>query len=336
MSGERGLRIALAGATGALGREVVAVLEERRFPVRELFPFATEHSTGQDVELQGEVIAVESTAPPLRNYDLLLVCTPSDAALELSRAALRAEVPCIDCSGALAGSEEVPLLLSELSPPAAALGCPLVATAAGPSYGWALVLSAIDQAASLRRVVGTVLQSAALAGRPGIEALSSETLAILSQREVPEPSLFRGQVAFDCVPTVGQSTPGAGGATAPETLLVRDLQRLLGRAVPIAAIFVQIPTFVGDGSALAVETERPLAPEELVGIFEKAPGVELWTQDDIGPTTRDTIGRDTAMVGRVRRDPSCENGLLLWVAADALRLAASNAVKLAEARLHVH
>lgn len=334
-----GLRVALAGATGTLGREVLTVLEERRFPVSELVPFASAHSTGADVEFGDNVIPVQTELPSLRSVDLLIVCTPAEAAMELVRQALRAEVPCIDCSGALAGSEEVPLLVAELSAPGAALGAPAVASPAGPALAWALVLSALDRAAQLHRVVGTVLRSAAMAGGAGIEALSRETIALLSQREPPEPQVFPGQVAFDCVPTVGEQAGvggGLGGETPPEAALARDLQRLLGRPVPMAATVVQVPTFVGDGSALAVEMVRSLEPGELAGVFEKAPGVELWTRDRVGPTTRDTSGRDVALVSRLRRDPSVENGLLLWVAADPVRLSAANAVKLAEARLRLH
>jgi aspartate-semialdehyde dehydrogenase len=130
--------------------------------------------------------------------------------------------------------------------------------------------------------------------------------------------------------------PEAGGGSAGELALVRDLERLLDRQVPTAVSLVQVPTFVGDGSALAVETERRLADAELAGIFEKAAGVELWEGSEAGPTTRDTTGRDRVLVSRVRRDPSAENGLLLWAASDPLRLAASNVAKLAEARLRLH
>jgi aspartate-semialdehyde dehydrogenase len=278
--------------------------------------------------------------PPLRGLDLIVLCTPPHAALELAREALRAEVPCIDCSGALAGAPEVPLLVADLSASAAELASPAVAAPAGPSLAWALVLSALERSAGLRRIVGTVLQSAAWAGRSGIEALSRETVALIAQREIESPSVFPAQVAFDCLPWAGQGgaamDPEAGGASAGELALVRDLERLLYRQVPTAVSLVQVPTFVGDGTALAVETERRLADAELAGIFEKAAGVEAWEGSEAGPTTRDTTGRDRVLVSRVRRDPSAENGLLLWAVADALRLAAANVAKLAEARLRLH
>ncbi|MBW2274624.1 MAG: hypothetical protein JRG96_15260 [Deltaproteobacteria bacterium] len=337
-------RVALAGATGALGSEVIAVLEERRFPLSELIAVASERSLGEVVEFRGDEVPVECELPSLRGLDLLILCTPPGAALELVREALRAEVPCIDCSGALAGSPEVPLQVADLCSPEATRSAPVIAAPAGPALAWAHVLAALEGAAGLERVVGTVLQSAAHAGRRGIEALSSETVSLLSQQEPPESEVFAGQVAFDCIPAAGaggvggeEEGPSAGdvgdGATAVERHLVRDLRRLINPELSLAVTAVQVPTFLGDGSSIAVETRRAIEPSEVAAILRKVPGVELWEGGVPGPTTRDTAGRDGALVGRLRRDASRENGLLLWLAADSLRLAAVNAVKLAETRL---
>jgi aspartate-semialdehyde dehydrogenase len=344
-AGSPQFRVALAGATGALGSEVLAVLEERRFPLSQLLPFATEGSLGEDVEIRGEDIPVGCEMPPLRGLDLLIVCTPPAVALELVREALRAEVPCIDCSGALAGSPEVPLQVADLCAPDSSRNAPVIATPAGPTLAWAHVLSALEGAAGIERVVGTVLQSAAHAGRRGIAALSNETLSLLSQEEAPPSDVFTGQVAFDCIPAVGsartavegdsEEPPPVASDTGVERSLVRDLRRLINPDLSVAVSVVQVPTFLGDGSNIAVETRRSIEPAEVAAIFQKVPGVEVWGGGPHGPTTRDTAGRDGALVGRLRADTSRENGLLLWVAADALRLAAVNAVKLAETRLGI-
>lgn len=331
MSGPAGLRLGLAGATGVLGREVVSVLEDRRFPLRGIVPFATDHSIGEDVEIDGDVIAVDTAPVSLKGLDLLLVCTPPGPALDLVREALRAEVPCIDCSGALAGAAEVPLLVADLCSATAPMGQPIVASPAGPALAWAPVLSALDRAVGLERVTGTVLQSAARAGRNGIEALSAETIAVLGQTEMPEATPFVQQVAFDCIPA---SDADGDMAARGELELVRDLQRLLERPLPMAASLVQVPIFVGEGSALSIEYSGDLDDAAMAALFEKDPGVELW-EGEGGPTTRDTAGRDVTLVGRVRRDTSHPRGLRMWLAADPLRLAASNAVKLAEARLKI-
>jgi aspartate-semialdehyde dehydrogenase len=332
-----------------LGREVLAVLEQRNFRVSELVAFATERSTGEVVDFCGEEICVEGAAPRLAGLDLLIVCSPAGPALELVRDSLRSEVCCIDCSGALAASPDVPLAVAGLSPPSSVIGAPVLTCPANPALTWSLVASALDRAAGVRRLVGTVLQSSSLAGRQGIEALSNETVALLSQREVPEPEVFPAHVAFDGLPRVGALETSAAGeplgeGTQQEAAISRDLQRLLShrgqeeRAEPlrVAVTALQVPTFVGDGSSLAIELERRLSSEEIADLFAKAPGVELWPGDELGPSTRDTAGRDVVLVARVRPDPSTANGLLLWCAADSLHLAATNAVKLAETRLRLH
>jgi len=342
----RGLRVALAGATGALAGEVLALLAERSFPVRELLPFATERSIGRTAELGDEVVAVGSEMPSLAGVDLLIVCTPREPAMEIVRQALRASVYCIDCSGALAESPEVPLLVSDLYLPSE-VRAPVVMCPFGPTLGWSPVLSALQEVAGLRRVVGKLLQSASCAGRGGIEALSAETIALLRQKELPSSAAFPGPVAFDCAPNAGglkvpaeAEGEGAGGGEAEaeissrsESRLTRDLERLFP-GLEVAVTGVQVPTFVGEGSALAVETERPLSPHAAGEAIAKMPGVDLWSESP--PSMRDTAGRDAILVGRLRRDRTRECGLLLWIAADGLRLAAANVVKLAEARLRLN
>jgi aspartate-semialdehyde dehydrogenase len=342
----RGLRVALAGATGALAREVMALLAERRFPVRELLPFASERSIGRNAELGDEVVAVGSEMPSLVGVDLLIVCTPREPAMEIVRQALRNSVYCIDCSGALAESSDVPLLVSDLCLPSE-VRAPVVTCPSGPTLGWSPVLSALQEAAGLKRVVGTLLQSASCAGRGGIEALSAETIALLRQKELPPSAVFPGPVAFDCAPNAGglkapaeTETEGEGEtevetSSGSESRLTTELERLFP-GLEVVVTGVQVPTFVGEGSALAVETERPLSSHAAGEAIAKMPGVDLWSAGDGPPSMRDTAGRDAVLVGRLRRDRTRERGLLLWIAADGLRLAAANAVKLAEARLRLN
>jgi aspartate-semialdehyde dehydrogenase len=142
-------------------------------------------------------------------------------------------------------------------------------------------------------------------------------------------------VAFDCVPQ--------GGVSPAEAALVRDVQRLLGEVPPLAISSVWVPTFAGEGLSVVLETVRPLAAGDLAVLLAKAPGVEVWSGEGAGPSTRDATGRDAVLVGRIRPGPpprteprgpgpGDERTLLLWAVADPLRLAASNAVRLAEAR----
>jgi aspartate-semialdehyde dehydrogenase len=330
MSPRRALRVAVAGATGSLGGELLSVLDARRFPVASIVPLATERSRGESLEFQGEIYEVGTEPARLRGCDLAFLCAPPAASLDLLRLALQLSVPCIDLSGALATQPAVPLLVADVAAPAEALRQPAISTPAGVALAWAPVLAPLLRAAGLRRVLGTVLTSVSGAGRLGIEALSSETIALFNQQELPEPPHFGRPVAFDLLPAVGDVEED--GATAVERALAHDLKRLLGDGIGVAVSSVRVPTFSGDAATLWIETEAALDPREARELLAKAPGVELWDIDAEGPNTRATAGRDVVLVGRLRRDPSCERGLLLWLAGDTLRLAAVNGVKLAEAR----
>lgn len=329
----KGLRIGVAGASGTLGREVLSVLSDRRFPVSELTLFASGGSIGEEVDFGDEGSVVEEAPKTLRGLDLLIICTPPAPALDLVREALKSEVPCIDCSGSMAGSPEVPLYVADLCAPSLVKNAPVVAQPAGVALAWSHVLAAIEGAAGLERVTGTVLYSASRVGRAGIEALSAETLSLLNQRELPPLGAFPSQVAFDSF-----ALPGANAEQESANIeldLARDVRRLVAETFPVSVSGIQVPTFAGDGSSLAVTTKRALPIDQALEVFQKAPGLEVWPVDEVGPSTRDTAGRDVAVVGRVRVDPAVENGILLWLTADTLRLAAVNAAKIAETRLGI-
>ena len=323
-----GARIAVVGATGALGTEVLAALDGARFAVRELVPIASDRSLGNDVEFRGEVLPIETELARLRGSDLAFLCAPPAVALEATALALRAQVPAIDLSGALAGRSEVPLAAGDALAPAL-LAQPLLAVPPGPALAWLRVLGPIDRACALRRVVATALLSASAAGRIGIGALSEETVALLSQREAPDPPALVHPVAFDCLPWI--DAPGGEGASRAEDDLAAVLRRALGREVGFALTLVRVPTFCGDAAVLALESDSPAEPARLLDLLRKAEGVEVAESE--APTTRAAAGSDAVWVGRVRSDPSRPGGALLWLAADSLRLAALHAVGLAEARL---
>jgi aspartate-semialdehyde dehydrogenase len=324
------VRIALVGATGALGGEVLAELEACGLPIAELIPVATDASLGADIELRGEVWPVVSEAPALQGVDLLMCCTPAAAALDWVRAALRASVPCIDCSGSLADRDDVPLRIAALAAPDRDDAAPVVATPSGAVLAWSLALAPLHRAAGVHRVVGTVLETAGAGGRDGIAALSAGSLALFNQQEIPDAGTGR-PLAFDCHPSTGFA--GEDGRSAPERALEAGIRRLLGADIRVAATVAQVPAFVGQASALAIETRRALEPKQAEDLLARADGVELWSGGAEGPNLRGAAGRDRVLVGRVRCDPSVETGLQLWLAADVLRLSAVNAVALAVARL---
>ena len=321
----RGARIAVVGATGALGGEVLAALDEARLRLGELVPIASERSIGSDVELRGRVIPVETELARVRGADLAFLCAPPAVSLEAVAIALRAEVPAIDLSGALAARPEVPL--AGEAGAAAWAGQPLVAVPPGPALAWLRVLAPIDRACALRRVVATGLLSASALGREGIGALRDETVALLNQGDAPEPRVLGHPLAFDCLPWVDELD--GDGASPAEAALAAVLARALGRELGVAVTLVGVPTFCGDAAVLAIETGTPAEPARLLDLLRKAEGIELGR----APTTRAAAGSAAVHVGRVRSDPSNPGGVLLWLAADSLRIAAAHAVRLAEARL---
>ncbi len=232
-----GRRIGVIGATGALGSEVLAALDAASVPVADVVAVATDRSLGQEVEFQGELYPVLCEVPSVRGLDVLFLCAPPSASLEFAREALRAEVPCIDLSGAMAAQPEVPLRLADPERGAPGEPQPLLATPPGVALPWALVLGPLAAAAGLRRVVGTLLEGASAGGRQGIEALYQETLSLFNQTEAPESDAFPRPIAFDCLPATGDV--GEGGHRGCEVVLAAAMQRLLGREVRCAATVVQ-------------------------------------------------------------------------------------------------
>jgi aspartate-semialdehyde dehydrogenase len=328
---KRALRVAVVGATGALGGEVLAAIDAAGMPVAALVPIATDRSLGAEVELGGASAPVRTEASALEGADVVFLCTPPGAALEWIPEAVRRGVLAIDLSGALYASEGLaghPELARLLGAPDA----PIVAPPPGLALAWLRVLAPLHQGlGGIRRVVGTALVSASGAGRTGVDALHGETIALLAQGgEDEEPPALDHPIAFDVLPWAGAI--GDDGASEAERALAASLRRGLGGDPAVAATIVRVPTFCGDAASLAVECEAPAAPARVRELLRKALDVEL-VDDPRGPTTRAAAGRERVLVGRVRSDPSRPEGVLLWLAADSARLAATDAVRIALGRL---
>ncbi|MBW2541218.1 MAG: hypothetical protein JRF15_03935 [Deltaproteobacteria bacterium] len=324
-----GLRLGVVGATGSPGTELLELLDFSSLRVGEIVPIATDDSLGRDIEFQGSVFPIETDDARLTGLDLAFLCTPPSAALDFVRRALHEKVPCIDLSGATAGSEDVPMRVAGYG--SVPEDIPVLAIPRSPALSLVMALQPIAAAAGLKRVTGAVLESASLAGKDGMSALYQESIAVFNQQPLPESTVFPGPVAFDCMS--GAEGLDAEGLTQRESALLRDLALLLGSEVKVAATLIQVPVFAGLGAALSLETERDLAVGEAEDLLRKAPGVELATDGDEFPTTRTAVGRDSVTVGRLRGDPSTQRGLQLWLVSDPMRLAASHAIQLAVLRL---
>jgi aspartate-semialdehyde dehydrogenase len=315
-----GRRIVIYGVTGQLGRELVEELDSSGWPVGELVGVASPASLGKDFDFRGEALDVVAEPPALKGRDLVLVCTPKGQALEIVRAALLAEVPCIDCSGSLASQPAVPLA----HPAAKGLeSAPLIAIPASTTLTWRPVLEALRDAAGLARLSGTVLCSAAAWGREGVSSLSDESIALFNQSEPPESGPAGRPVAFDVVP---------GGAIDLERVRA-ELAQEMGEGLRLAIGAVQVPTFVGEGAVLSLDLERPLTREQVERILSERGEILLGER----PSMRDALGRPAILLGPVEVDESGAPGLAyrLWLASDPLRIVADAALRAAGRRLGI-
>lgn len=339
----RALRIVVFGVTGQVGQELVDRLDDGDWPIAELVGVASGDSHGESFEFRGDRLDVSAEWPVLKGTDLVFVCTRGAEALEIVRECLRASVPCVDLTGALAGQEEVPLpvvLGSAVDDGDPLNQAPLIAVPSSTTLAWAPVITALSQAVEVTRVVATVLCSAAAHGRGGVASLSEESIALFNQSAHPDPGPAGQAIAFDVVPGGGVYVERVRG----------ELARVFGDALRADLASVQIPTFVGEGASLAVELARPLERSVLearlgaqdgLAVIAEGPGsrglvaVEEGSPEPLGPTLRDAVGVDEVLVGRIEADASAEpgQGWRLWLAYDPLRLAADHAIRIARRRL---
>ncbi len=337
------LRLVVFGVTGQLGQELVDRLDESDWPIAELVGVASDRSAGASFDFRGEDLDVTSDWPVLKGRDLVFLCTRGIEALEVVRECLKAQVPCVDLTGALSGQPDVPLPISVGGPGAAPdelATAPLIACPSATTLAWASLLEAIGGAAEVTRVVGTVLSSASAQGHRGVLALSQESIALFNQSEFPDPGPAGQGVAFDVLP--------GGGVDAGRVRL--ELTRLFGERLRVDVAGIQVPTFVGEGSSLSVELvgvldrsafESRIAAQDGLRIVPDGIGsrglapVADGQVEPIGPTLRDAAGVDEVLVGRIEADPSVEvgQGWRVWLASDPLRLVADHALRVAGRRL---
>jgi aspartate-semialdehyde dehydrogenase len=320
---DRPLRIALLGATGAVGRAALEVLEDQDVPVASLRALASARSAGLEVPFRGDGLRVEEVREgAFRGCDLALLAAPARAALAWAPVARAEGCLVVDASSAFRADPEVPLLVAGLNPgDADRLPRGIAATPCGIVPALALALGPIRDAAGLSRVGVVALEPASGAGRAGIAQLESEALALMSGREPDPPGAVPYRLAFNLVPDASPPGAGPGGGAEAEALAAADLERLLGGGLRAFATAVRVPVFYGCAAAVSLETRRRLPAAEAREILRRAPGVKLVDEpaERLYPMPMLAVNDDSAIVGRVREDPTRENGLELFLAVDNLR-----------------
>jgi aspartate-semialdehyde dehydrogenase len=325
-------RVAVVGATGAVGAEMIQVLEERKFPVASLMPLASSRSAGGTVSFEGSELEVKVLAKDsFDGIDLALFSAGADISKEFAPMAVKAGAVVIDNSAAWRMDDAVPLVVPEVNAGDVARHRGIIANPNCSTIQMVVALKPLHDRARVKRVVVTTFQSVSGTGKDAMDELIQECKAFLNFQE-PKPNVYPFPIAFNCLPHIDDFLPS--GYTREEMKLLHETRKIMGDpSIQVTATTVRVPVYVGHCESVNIETERKLTANEARAIFSTAPGVLLYDDParNIYPMPLDVAGKDEVYVGRIREDESIPNGLNLWVVSDNLRKgAALNAVQIAE------
>ncbi len=326
------LRVAVAGATGAVGREMLRILEERNFPVGELVPLASERSEGKTVPFAGGEHTVRRLGhDSFEGVDLALFSAGASRSKEFAPSAVRAGAVVVDNSSAFRMDPGVPLVVSEVNPGALDAHQGIIANPNCSTIQMVVALKPLLDAAGIRRIVVSTYQAVSGAGQSAIDELRDQVEA-LGRSEAAKAVGMPHPIAFNCLPQIDEFLEE--GDTKEEWKMVEETRKIFGEPdLPISATCVRVPVYNSHSESVNVEFKRPISPGEARGLLSGAPGVEVVDDPEslAYPMAIAASGCDPVYVGRIRRDPSAENTLNMWVVADNLRKgAALNAVQIAE------
>jgi len=320
--------VAVVGATGAVGQEILAVLEQRRFPLGELRLLASPRSEGRTARAFGRDYEVRpADAGAFEGVDLALFSAGSETSRELAPVAKAAGAVVVDNSSAFRMDPDCPLVVPELNGETLAGHRGIVANPNCSAILLCMAVAPLHEAAGLKRIVACTYQAVSGAGARAIDELKRQEEA--EARGAPlQHDVFPAAIAHNVIPWVQGLLPD--GYSVEETKLCEETRRILGLPdLPLTATCVRVPVWRAHAQALHVELGRALAPEEALGLYDHAPGVKA-VREGL-PTPRDVSGTDEVVVGRVRTDRAFTPGLALWCVMDQLRKgAALNAVQIAE------
>ncbi|MEW6397941.1 MAG: aspartate-semialdehyde dehydrogenase [Bacillota bacterium] len=327
-----GWRVGVLGATGAVGREVVRLLEERRFPIDGLRLWASHRSAGEHLVFRGEKVGVEDLATsPVEDVDFLFSAVGDQVAREMVPAARRAGAVVIDKSAAFRLNPEVPLVVPEVNPGDLEDHRGIVASPNCSTIQLVVALAPLEREVGLEKVVVSTYQSVSGTGREAVEELREQARVVL-EGGTPQPRIYPLPIAFNLLPHIDAFDDS--GYCREELKLVRETRKILHLpGLALTATVARVPVVVGHAEAVWVRTARPLEAGRVREILAAAPGVIVRDEPArcVYPTPRDAAGQDAVMVGRIRADLDDPHGIWMWVVADNLRKgAATNAVQIAE------
>jgi aspartate-semialdehyde dehydrogenase len=329
-----GYNIAIVGATGNVGREMLSILSERQFPVNELYAVASRRSLGVEVSWGETALKCKDLASfDFSGIDFCLMSAGGSVSKEWSPKIAAKGAIVIDNSSAWRYDQDVPLIVPEVNADAVA-GYVKKRIIANPNCSTAqlvVALKPLHERAKIKRVVVATYQSVSGAGKEAMDELWSQTKGKYVPGQEYEPKKFPKEIAFNCIPHVDVFMED--GYTREEWKMVAETKKILDPRIKVTATCVRVPVFVGHSEAVNIEFEKPITAEEAREILREAPGCLVIDKHEPGGyvTPMEAAGEDATYISRIREDATVENGLAIWVVCDNLRKgAALNAVQIAE------
>jgi len=325
--------IAVAGATGMVGRELVKILEERRFPVGELHLLASSRSAGEEIYFNNKKIPVTLLDDEtFEDMDIGLFSPGAAVSKIFAPKAAAAGCVVVDNTSQFRMDPDVPLVVPEVNPEDIAQykNKNIIANPNCSTIQMVTALKPIHDRFKIKRVVVSTYQAVSGAGKDAMEELSGQVRSLFNMK-TPESKVFTRQIAFNCLPHIDVFMDD--GSTKEEWKMVEETKKILHSDVKVTATAVRVPVFVGHSEAVNIETELPITVEEVREVLAAAPGVAVVdeTSSNTYPTAVEASEEDEVFVGRIRVDPTIENGINMWIVSDNLRKgAALNAVQIAE------
>ena len=325
-------KILILGATGLVGQEVLKILEQRRFPVQELFLFASERSEGTKVLFRNQEYEVSSTYEEfIGKVDIVFGCLDEPLSREIIPK-FKEECIVIDNSPAFRMDPEVPLVIPEINPHKIKEHKGIIANPNCSTIQMLVPLYPLHKKAKIKRIFVATYQSVSGYGKAAVEELKLELEYIAADQMVPkfEDSVFPHQIGANIIPQIGRFNEL--GYTSEEMKMLNETRKIFDDdSILVSPTCVRIPVFYGHSEAVSVEFENPISVEEAKEILKNAPGVILCEKDQDYPVPVQVAGKDEVFVGRIRKDFAFENGLTMWIVADNIRKgAALNVVQIAE------
>lgn len=332
-------RVAVVGATGNVGREMLNILDERKFPVSEVIPLASRRSLGTEVSFGDRTLKCKSLDEfDFTGVDIVMMSAGGDVSKEWSPKIGRQGAVVIDNSSAFRMEADVPLIVPEVNPEAidGYSNRNIIANPNCSTIQLVVALKPLHEAAGIKRVVVSTYQSVSGTGKDAMDELFTQTRAIMVGDPV-EAKIYPKQIAFNVIPHGGEFLDG--GDTHEEWKMVAETKKMLDPKIKLTVTVARVPVFVGHSEAVNLEFDRPITDDEARDILREAPGVlVIDKRENKGYITPiDCVGDFATFVSRIRVDPTIDNGLNMWVVSDNLRKgAALNAVQVAELLVEKH